>query len=365
MEAFKRIATQGCVIIVITLALFAGLEATARFAQFVRSRLNATDDQLLLKQPWGKQLLADSDGLKWRYENYVEFRERAMQTSTINVDGNGRRVVPGNCRQPGTEPFLILLFGGSTMFGYWVPDQHTIPAYLARALGRQGRCVKLVNYGAAWWQSSQSVIQLLKALREGMRPNAVVFYDGINDVSVVIDGGAPGGITPDAGLRLGNAFEDATGWQKIIQSLVLVRVTAKLLPGNRGSGAGGATARDAAKDIVRVYVHNVRSVEALAGQFGFTAYYFLQPYPLIADKVNTDLENAVIRSSPPVGERDLGVIRAAYDAWRIDPYLTRQPRYFDISRLFDGMTEELYVDDEHLLPEGNRLVAERIAREIR
>ena len=371
MDTFRRIAVQACVIFVLVLALLAGLEAAARIAKFVKSQFNSAGNRILLKQQWGKQLAVDQGHLEWRYENYVGYREQAVRSSTTNVDGKGRRAVPGNCRDSSTAPSLILLFGGSTMFGYGVPDQFTVPAYLASALDRSGRCVEILNYGAGWWQSSQSVIQLLIALREGVRPSAVVFYDGINDVDVVAFGGAPGGMPPDADELLGSAFEDEAGWKNILRNSVFFRVTARLLSGGRGKSAENAFVNDrkgfqeAAAGIVQVYVHNVRAVEALAREYGFDAYFFLQPFPVISGKTNTLLENEAFRERARYREGEAELIRAAYDAWRNDPFLRRDRRFHDISRIFDGMTQELYVDTEHLLPEGNRLVAEKMANEIR
>ena len=121
----------------------------------------------------------------------------------------------------------------------------------------------------------------------------------------------------------------------------------------------------AATGIVRVYVHNVRIVEALAREYGFNAYFFLQPFPVIAGKVNTEMEDETIRDRALHRAGEVELILTAYDAWRNDPYLKGHQRFYDISRLFDGMTQELYLDTEHLLPEGNRLVAERMAKEIR
>ncbi len=368
---FKRRITQGSVILAIVLALFASLEAAARFAQFVRSQVRSTGAPLVLKRQWGKQLSADQARLRWRHENYVEFRERPMESVTTNVGENGTRVVPGSCQSPKGETFLLLLFGGSTMFGYGVPDQFTIPAYLARSLNHSDRCVKVINYGAAWWQSSQSVSQLLKVLREGIRPSAVVFYDGINDVDVVAFGGSPGGIAPEAELLLRNVFEEDVEWGKIIQNSVLVRVTARWLFGDRTKSAANVRVIDraglhkAAKGISQVYVYNVRIVEALARDYGFNAYFFLQPFSLIAGKTNTELESVAIRNRTQHREGEVELVRAAYEEWRNDPYLKRHRQFYDISRLFEGMTQEVYADTEHLLPEGNRLVAERIANEIR
>jgi len=373
MNTIKRTLTQACVVLVIVLALLAGVEITARLGRDAKARLASlielTGDPLVLKQPWGRQLLSDQWRLRFRHESYVEFRETEMTSATVNVSGDGTRRVSETCRGP-DQPRVILLFGGSTMFGYGVPDQFTIPAYLAKEFNRSGDCVRLINYGSGWWQSSQSVTQLLKVLRSGVRPSAVVFYDGINEVDVVTFGGSPGGLAPGAEIALANAFQDDMGWRKFIRDSIAVRAISRWVFGERIKSAVDlrllekAKIPETARSISQVYVQNVRIVEALAKEYGFVAHFFLQPHPLIAGKVNTEMEDAVIKRRLNELEGEADLIRAVYEEWRNDPYLKRLDRFRDISRLFEGMTQELYADTEHLLPEGNRLVAERMSREL-
>ena len=112
-----------------------------------------------------------------------------------------------------------------------------------------------------------------------------------------------------------------------------------------------------------VYAENLRMLEALARQYSFSAYFFLQPQLLISAKTPTDAERAV-RDADAHWQDEARVYRDFYAAYRSHAYLASNPRFFDISRIFEGMSEEIFADPEHLLPEGNRIVAERIAREI-
>jgi lysophospholipase L1-like esterase len=360
MNSLKRRFVEAAVILLIVLVGLVGLEAMARLVRFATSS-HPEDPPLIVKQPWGKQLLADQARLSSRHEDYVEFREDPLRSATINVDERGTRAVPGSC-DPQRATFRVLLFGGSTMFGYGVPDEFTIPAYLARALAGPGRCVAVTNYGSAWWQSSQSVVQLAKALREGARPDAVVFYDGVNDVSVVIRGGRPGRIAPEAEAMLRDAFDDDIPWAKLARKSVLVRALARRLA---VSVPAEPVEMGLAKQIAGLYVHNVRAVEALGREYGFSAHFFLQPFPVIAAKPRTGAESAVIERWNQQHPHELAFIHAAYEEWRKAPYLQGNRNFSDISNLFDAESAELYADTQHLLPEGNRLVAERIAREIR
>jgi len=367
MGALRRGLVEASVVFAISVALFAALEAGLRAAQAVDQWLFPRDSvPLVERQPWGAQYLADQKLLQTRHDDYVEFRERPLASKTINVDGEGIRVTPGSCAAGTGRRSRILLFGGSTMFGYGVPDAFTIPAYVARALNRPGTCVEVVNYGAGWWQSTQSVMQLLRVLQQGTRPDAVVFYDGVNDVAIAMRGGDPGRIAPEAEALLKNALDDGAEWGRLARSSALVRFAAKRLRRSEPEGASAPSfdAQAQAAKVADIYVRNVRAVEALGKEYGFNAYFFLQPFPLIAGKVHTEPEDAVIRGWTRGHERDVAFLRMAYDRLRDAPGL-KERRFHDISRMFDGMTGELYADTQHLLPEGNRLVAERILKELR
>ena len=124
-----------------------------------------------------------------------------------------------------------------------------------------------------------------------------------------------------------------------------------------------AGAAPAAGATANVYAENLRMLEALARQYSFNAYFFLQPQLLISGKPPTDAERAVRDADAHWREETL-LYRDFYAAYRSHVYLASNPRFFDISGIFEGMSEEIFADPVHLLPEGNRIVAERIAREI-
>jgi len=88
----------------------------------------------------------------------------------------------------------ILLFGGSTLFGQEVPDEHTIASYLQRMVNDAGLQWRVANYGLPGMNASQQV-SILKTvtLREG---DIVIFYHGVNDIYYVVFGGASDGWIP-------------------------------------------------------------------------------------------------------------------------------------------------------------------------
>src|SRR3984885_14956487 len=81
----------------------------------------------------------------------------------------------------GKPSFHIWMFGGSTLYGTGVPDWATIPSFLSKELNASARCVKITNFGTEGYNTNQELILLIEQLKAGRRPDAVIFYDGVND----------------------------------------------------------------------------------------------------------------------------------------------------------------------------------------
>ena len=257
------------------------------------------------------------------------------------------------------------------MFGYGAPDEGTIPSHLARIFNNKGRCTRVVNFGSGNWQSSQGVVQLTRALAGGSRPDAVVFYDGINDTAVVLEGSNPGDLDSEAKAILGSAFDAQQGiLRQVARHSVLVRILrnriwapmAESRMHERWQSLDGNAAALAAA-TAGVYAENLRMVDALASRYSFSAFFFLQPQPLISAKALTQEERAM-RDADPQWRTEARLYRDFYAAYRAQAHLRGTRHFFDLSGIFDGMDIELFANTEHLLPEGNRIVAERIAREF-
>jgi hypothetical protein len=81
----------------------------------------------------------------------------------------------------------VLLFGGSTLFGQEVPDEHTIASYLQRMLNARGIDWQVLNYGLHGMNAAQ---QTLVLGRVEVRPgDIVIYYHGVNDIYYLVFGG--------------------------------------------------------------------------------------------------------------------------------------------------------------------------------
>lgn len=120
------------------------------------------------------------------YQPWVGFSERVFHSPRLNVDNvtplPTRRTVQNGSRGDG-RPLIIWTFGGSTMFGWGVPDDETIASHLSAILSRDlpDRTVTVTNHGHSYYFSSQELSLFQILLRRGERCDVAVFLDGLND----------------------------------------------------------------------------------------------------------------------------------------------------------------------------------------
>src|SRR5918911_2555611 len=119
------------------------------------------------------------------YEPFTEFKERPYAGKFVNVDVNGFRLTKGQGPWPPDREkyFNIFLFGGSTTFGFGVPDDQTVASYLQTFLSNLSltKEARVYNFGRGSYYSTQERILFEKMVAAGFRPDVAIFIDGLND----------------------------------------------------------------------------------------------------------------------------------------------------------------------------------------
>ena len=114
----------------------------------------------------------------------ISFEEIPFRGQYVNKLLDGSRFSVFNDACVGTpKERIVWVFGGSTTYGYGVPDDQTIPSQLSNALNeRTGEIWCIKNFARGFYYSSQEVNLLVNLLRESSNlPGSVVFIDGLND----------------------------------------------------------------------------------------------------------------------------------------------------------------------------------------
>jgi GDSL-like Lipase/Acylhydrolase family len=239
-----------------------------------------------------ERLLVESFGRTFVYEPFTQFRERPFSGRFVTVHPAGFRDSKNGAPWPPARNNLnVLVFGGSTTFGYGVADDETIPAHLQRLLdaARLPRRPVVYNFGAGFYFSTQERILFEKLLLDGVRSDVVVFIDGLNDI------GHPEGVgywtvtlrkMMDRRTASADFFLADPGG--IIENMPIRRVIRPASPFvEAGTYAGGAPAlgdatRAKASTILDRYGGNQRIIREVAQGSGIRTVFVWQPIPSYA-----------------------------------------------------------------------------------
>lgn len=303
------------------------------------------------------------------FEPYYHWRRNPYDGRFINIDKNGVRRTLGATPRPGAKKLFML--GGSTMWGTGSADKDTIPSLVQAALG-PGYDVR--NYGESAWVSTQELNYLLYQLAKGNVPDAVVFYDGVNDGYA---GAYSPGIPRDPhNLRVENStkknifvkFAEQTKYEKLLQ--FLERTTNRWTAGSGGGTADWDKKMSSKIDrnahgVIQMYEAHIKQVKALAHEYGFKAFFFWQPnlFSLTRDKkrLNQYERDTIAEASPVLVESQKKVYEDAKKA-----FSNREAEnIFFIGNVFDEVPGPLYIDWHHVGPYGNRIIANAMLARIR
>jgi lysophospholipase L1-like esterase len=308
---------------------------------------------------WAPQHFRELKQAKWDYRSFIGWRRRPFEGATISVGGpyGQRRTIDGGTNEAKT----VYFFGGSTMWGTGVRDDGTIPSQFAAAIGYRSE-----NFGETAYTAHQSLVLLLQLLEDGHRPNIVVFYDGVNEVLIkcrmeLTPSSHAREVWIDAVLKSSSpttfSYYFAPLWHVARQVKSQLTKTAPNFgpafwaPSLR-EGYDCDTNRDKAAKVAENMVRDWQVAKLLVESYNARFVGILQPVSFLS-KTRLDhlSDNPVLRSQyqtvyPMMKQRmnQTGGFYDFVDALDIDQYV--------------------YVDDVHLSPNGNQLIAAEIAKVI-
>lgn len=325
-----------------------------------------------------RALLYETSNWFNEYEPFTQFRQRPRQDRYITITEQGFRPVPGQGPWPPDPAAVsIFVFGGSTTMGAGLPDHQTIPAYIQALAARCKDKVHVYNFGRGYYFSTQERILFEQFLLAGLRPNAAIFIDGLNDF--YYHTGVPQW-TPQLHTFMDQVNGPKTAQQSPSTTLMtrllefakawpLTRLLSKVGNGTSYGLAGlssEATAIQApdasqleeeARAVIRRWKANRRVIESIAGTFGIKTAMIFQPVPTYGyDLHYLNVFNGDMRIFE-------GHQRSA-DGYRLMAKLMRQEN-FGVNFLWLGdlqrnRRENLYVDAVHYTAAFSEEIATRI-----
>ena len=299
------------------------------------------------------RLLNESWSRPYVYEPFTLFKESPYRGTYVNVDEDGfRTTVNQGPWPPDADEFNIFLFGGSTAFGYGVPDDSTVASFLQRCLGNAlARDIRVYNFGRGHYYSSQERILMQELLVSGCVPNLAIFLDGLNEfyhyyhpfysesLKRLVEGKTP--------LTLDRYLIDAFPMARLARFFANRPSTAqpKSSPDDKSLIAG----------VIHRYLGNKKIIEAVSAAHGFHSVFVWQPIP----SYKYDLTFHLFAGS------DFAKHTLSEQGYR---YMVEYTKKNDLDKNFlwcadiqENLREPLYVDQAHYSAKMCRILAETIA----
>lgn len=295
------------------------------------------------------------------YAPFVEWRRKpfAGETTTVGTDGDRLHAPPqGGGATSGPH---IRFFGGSTMWGFGVSDDGTIPA-LFNEIRTDWR---VYNHGEIGFNTRQNLDRLISLHNLGAPMDIVVFYVGVNDAATLCRSNAEvNGHGQDA--RMKTLLDPNANGEGSLASFLyrtFVGETAKLARGIAQYGSrddSGVYAcagdKDRAREVADVTVSNLELAHDIVTSLGGRFIAILQPVAFVGSPKVDHVQKA-LNSRRNLGED----LRTVYPIMRDELAARASGWSHDATAAFDK-DEYIYVDFAHVSRNGNRIIAQEIDR---
>ena len=211
--------------------------------------------------------------------------------------------------------------------------------------------------------ATQELVQLVLELKRGVRPDVVVFYDGLNEVFAAAQSGLPmvHQELPRIEARFNQAGE-SVGW---LHNLAVFQLAAEL---RRSPNVDAQSALDPtevselADLVVANYIELQDAGARLADAYDFDIHFFWQPYLLVDDKPLSPEELEIRETTRSRLPPSMSLEQLFRETYALAAEKTLElDRWHDLSDVFQTHRQPIWIDGQgHVTPEGNRLVADRM-----
>ena len=303
----------------------------------------------LLSETWMRQ--------GWEYEGRTTFKEIARKGEHVNVSNLGFRRNGKN--NPDDNLFneikklnntnLVYFFGGSTTFGYGVPDSHTIPSYLEKISNKN---LKVINFGRGYYYSQQENDLLNDLLKKGAPvPKVAIFLNGGNERCW---GTA---YEPQLKSLFSKASYAGYKWEVDEYAKPFLYIISKLFKDNSKVGAPffdenctyDKSQFSSDIKLINVYRKNLVQRKNLCEQYDLECITFIQPFPNVLNihkhNSSSKIKQKLDLLSNNIKDLDMKIV--------------------DISDSLYDYGDHAYVDGFHYSPRASEIIASEIFYQLR
>jgi lysophospholipase L1-like esterase len=262
---------------------------------------------------------------------------------------------------------IIIILGGSTVYCSEVPDDLTIASFLSKRLttSHPEEEFYILNAGVTSANSSQELQRLKYELDRGLRPDIVISYNGINDITNGIYFGDPDGVMFCNDKR--NRLKETI--RKIISLNFYYYMRKKSESETQRRPPDHITNMKMLESLAyktkENYKANILKMHDLSKVYNFRLIIMLQPNLYTTNPSNNKESIAEIKRLAELRTPKIG------QAFSIGYPLLRKEileigaegvEAFDISNIFNLANQDVFIDMLHVNSGGNKIVAESMEK---
>jgi hypothetical protein len=284
------------------------------------------------------------------------------------TEAHYRRTINPDSKKPTR---LVLVVGGSLVFGPAVPDAFTIPSLLSQKLnaGDPNQGYEVLNAGVDGAVSSQELARLRYELSRGLKPDLVVVIDGPVDFAQGVYEGEPGGLALSGRSFIGELVHrylplNIYDWLRFrLGGLATERRWRKTPAHLQDPGRVAALTKESAA----TYVRNELAMARLAKENGARFLLGVNPtldssdyaHPTADIAYATDLSNRLYPGQAELTRRLRPEIAAAVATLR-----SQGVAVVNLSDLLRDKIVDVFVETSHFNATGHEMIALALTRAI-
>jgi hypothetical protein len=303
---------------------------------------------------WAKKHFEEYREQESKYKSFVGWQRKPYSGTTVNVAGPYMQRQTIGRSDPGKP--TVYFFGGSTMWGVGSDDASTIPSQFSQLSGSAAE-----NFGDIAFTAHQGLVLLIQLLQDGHRPDIVVFYDGVNEVShkcrvELTPWSHLGEPKLTAALELRKAGKGGMSLSYLLSPLwEAAQSVVRQVPALGGyklhydCHTDPRKAQKVAQNLIQDWEIARRLVESYGGKF----IGVLQPVSFFSD---TKMDRRRKKKKKDLMRKQFETV---YPLIRSEMH--KHKNLHDFSKILDH-PEYMYIDFCHLSPNGNKYIAEGLVQ---
>ena len=270
----------------------------------------------------------------------------------VNINSFGFRGAEISKEKP-ENVYRIIMLGGSTLFGYGATsDETTISGFLQKKFETTDSDfkVEVINAGSSGAYSKTETLYVKHKLLD-FDPDLIIVYDGWNDARI--------SYTSHIGERgLAGQLYDNVKYLQSVLPYYKTPIVIREIGVNLGSDQNLRTWTDANLDKkVTLWKERWNEICLLTQKNDIKTLITIQPILGTGDRIVTESE----KSTSGLLQGDFTQLSSSMQKYvDVLPELTNCTKTADLTHVFDGHNEPLFVDLGHVEDHGSMIISEKI-----